>query len=281
MTDVLLTNDDGFGAHGLAVATELLARALPSARVWTVVPRTDRSGGSHAVSLRGSIGVERVGPRTIVVDGTAADCVVLAGHGLVPRPDLVVAGVNGGPNLGDDLHYSATTSAAAEAALQGIPALAVSLAWSFDDPGRGRGWPAVLMVGVPFLAGLAAAEAPAVSRFWNLNVPDVDVARLRGLRRCPLGRRRAEISLTREAGEAAGERWRIRAAHRGHAGPPGCDLELVAAGFATVSAVGLEPVDGGDAPWLEALIDPSRDPLLDPSRDPSAPARPVAAGWSA
>ena len=122
---ILVSNDDGIHAPGIAA----LATALEAAGdVWVVAPDRERSAVGHALTLHRPLTAEPLGPRRFAVNGTPSDCVNLALLGLLPvRPQVVVAGVNAGSNLGDDVTYSGTVSAALEGALLGVPGLAVSL----------------------------------------------------------------------------------------------------------------------------------------------------------
>lgn len=122
---ILVTNDDGVHATGLAVLTEHLA-AL--GRVVVVAPDRERSAVSHALTLHAPVRAEELRPLVFAVDGTPTDCVNLGIHGLFKgKPDLVVSGINRGGNLGDDVTYSGTVAAAMEATLMGVPAFAISL----------------------------------------------------------------------------------------------------------------------------------------------------------
>jgi 5'-nucleotidase len=123
---ILVSNDDGIHAPGLS----RLAAALEAVgEVYVVAPDRERSAVGHALTLHRPLRVERLGPRRFSVNGTPTDCVNLGILGMLPvRPDVVVAGVNAGSNLGDDVTYSGTVSAAMEGCLLGVPALAVSLA---------------------------------------------------------------------------------------------------------------------------------------------------------
>src|SRR5579885_1894313 len=122
---ILLTNDDGYNAPGLCA----LAEALKDfAEVSIVAPSRERSGAAQSLTLRQPIVCERAGERHWAVDGTPADCVIVALHKLLPqKPDLVISGINHGANLGENIYYSGTVGAAREAALHQVPALAVSL----------------------------------------------------------------------------------------------------------------------------------------------------------
>ena len=121
---ILLTNDDGFGADGLRILEEALA---PLGKVWVVAPDREQSGQGHALTLHHPLRFARRGPRQFVVQGTPTDCIYLGVHKILPdRPALVASGINRGFNLGDDITYSGTVSAAFEATLMSVPAFAVS-----------------------------------------------------------------------------------------------------------------------------------------------------------
>jgi len=122
---ILLSNDDGISSEGIAILQETLA-ALDE--IWVVAPDRDQSAVSHSLTLHRPLRIEPVGPRAFAVDGTPTDCINLAINGLLQeRPRLVISGINRGANLGDDITYSGTVSAAMEATLLGVPAIAVSL----------------------------------------------------------------------------------------------------------------------------------------------------------
>jgi 5'-nucleotidase len=130
---VLLSNDDGFAAPGIAALRSALARF---AEVVVCAPERNQSGVSHGLTLSQVLRLRQVAEHVFAVDGTPADCIYVALNGgtrvLPRRPELVVAGVNLGPNLGVDIHYSGTVAAAREGALRGLPSLAVSMAVDGD-----------------------------------------------------------------------------------------------------------------------------------------------------
>ena len=175
---VLLSNDDGVHAAGLRA----LAAAFDGHEVWVVAPDREQSASSHAISLHRPLRLVEVAPRWYAVDGTPTDAVYM-GLNLVLkdlRPDVVVSGVNHGPNLGNDVLYSGTVAAAMEGALLGVNAIAVSLAapppHDFAEAAR-------------FAAALAAqiaATPPPAPLLLNVNVPAGPV---RGYRFVRLGRR--------------------------------------------------------------------------------------------
>jgi 5'-nucleotidase len=178
---ILLSNDDGVHAAGLRA----LAAAFAGDEVWVVAPDREQSASSHAISLHRPLRVLEVTPRWWSVDGTPTDAVYVGLHHVLKGMpvDLVVSGINHGPNLANDVHYSGTVAAAMEGALLGVPALAVSLAapppHDFTEAAR-------------FAAALArrVAAAPRAPReetlLLNVNVPPGPV---RGFRVAPLGKR--------------------------------------------------------------------------------------------
>ena len=127
---ILVTNDDGAHAPGI----QALAAGLEGkGEVWVVAPDREASASGQSLTLKHPLRAEKVEPRVVAVDGTPADCVNLAIVKLLPRrPDLVLAGINRGGNLGDDIFYAGTVGAAREATFFGIPAIAVSLAARAD-----------------------------------------------------------------------------------------------------------------------------------------------------
>ncbi len=134
--NVLVTNDDGIHAPALRRLREALA---PLGRVTIVAPDRDQSATSHALTLARPFRIQRHEPDVFSVDGTPTDCVVTSFNGLLERrPDVVISGINHGPNMGEDVFYSGTVAAAIEGALQGVPGVAVSLATKepadFADP---------------------------------------------------------------------------------------------------------------------------------------------------
>ncbi|MFL5264878.1 MAG: 5'/3'-nucleotidase SurE [Anaeromyxobacteraceae bacterium] len=175
---ILLSNDDGVYARGLAA----LAAAFPDDEVWIVAPDREQSASSHSISLARPLRVTELGPRRYAVDGTPTDAVYM-GLNLVlrgRRPDLVISGVNHGPNLGNDVLYSGTVAAAMEGALLGVNAIAVSLAGApTNDFEHAAAFAAAL-------ARRVAETPPGAPALLNVNVPPGPV---KGYRFARLGKR--------------------------------------------------------------------------------------------
>lgn len=167
--NIVLTNDDGYDAPGLCAAFHALS-AIGTVHV--VAPTTERSACSHAITLRRPITVERIDHDLLgtlyAVDGTPADCVRLAVAALIDKPiDLVFAGINAGANAGVDTHYSGTVAAAREAAILGVPAIAMSQALRVNVQ---RDWDAATDI-ASYLVPKLLDEALPGPGFWSVNLP--------------------------------------------------------------------------------------------------------------
>jgi len=238
--NILLTNDDGVGARGLR---ELRRALAPLGSVTVVAPDRERSSTSHSLTLRQPLRVCRVEEGVSSVDGTPTDCVLLAVHDLLDRPpDLLVSGINHGPNLGDDVTYSGTVAAAFEGTLLGIPSVAISLVLDGpgcqDAPGRFDG-----------AAGFARRLARQVGReglppgtLLNVNVPDLPAAELAGFRWTRLGKRVYENVVSRGR-DARGEVYFEIGGDLTWREEEGTDFAALAEGFISVTPVHLDLTD--------------------------------------
>lgn len=176
---ILISNDDGFRAPGLAA----LARALePLGECAVVAPDRNRSGSSSSLTLDRPLHTHSQGNGFIAVEGTPTDCVHLAINGMLERvPDMVVSGVNHGANMGDDVIYSGTVAAAMEGRFLGLPALAVSLVGD-------RHYDTAARVARELVERLGAEALPR-DTILNVNVPDRPYHELAGWRGTRLGNR--------------------------------------------------------------------------------------------
>jgi 5'/3'-nucleotidase len=189
---LLVSNDDGIHSQGLAALEAALGAV---GEVVVVAPDREQSASSHALTLHRPLRIDRIGELRFVVDGTPTDCVNLAVNGIVPRrPALIVSGINKGANLGDDVTYSGTVSAAMEGTLLGIPSIAVSLIgrhdFAFEAAAEfsrrlaewvlAHGLPAdtLLNVNVPQLPGGAAPHGVARTRMGRRRYGDAIVEKV-------------------------------------------------------------------------------------------------------
>ena len=229
---LLLSNDDGYFAPGI----EALAQALEGIGELTVVaPERDRSGASNSLTLDRPLAVRRAPSGFLFVNGTPTDCVHLAVTGLLEDlPDIVVSGINLGPNMGDDTIYSGTVAAATEGYLLGIPSMAVSLTTKngrhFETAGR-----------IARELVLRMRERPPTSPvLLNVNVPDIPYEALRGIEVTRLGKRhKAEpvIKTTNPRGEIV--YWVGAAGGAADAGP-GTDFYAVAGDAVSVTPLQMD-----------------------------------------
>lgn len=178
---ILLTNDDGVNAPGLKVL-ETIASAL-SDDIWVVAPAEEQSGAGHSLTLSTPVRLRKLAERRYCVTGTPTDSVMMAISHLLKDspPDLILSGVNRGANLGEDVTYSGTVSAAMEGALAGIPSIALSQVYSREGLGND----------VPFSPAEAWAERvlrPLIARkldhrtLININFPAIPADQVKGIR---------------------------------------------------------------------------------------------------
>lgn len=230
---ILITNDDGIGAFGI----KSLAEALKGkGELYVVAPERERSAVGHAITMHKPLRANRVsyfgsGVKAWAVNGTPSDCVKLGIEALLEKePDMIFSGINQGPNLGTDVLYSGTVSAAIEGAILGIPSAALSLAsYEADDYGVACDFAAVLADNI-FDNGLEK------DTLLNVNVPALTENEIKGVSITSLGTRRYRNS------------FEVRKDPRGHdyywmSGEAvdeynnDCDLSLITRGYITVTPI--------------------------------------------
>jgi 5'-nucleotidase len=189
---ILISNDDGIDAPGIKVL-EKIARELTD-DVWIVAPEMEQSGASHSLTTRRPLRLNEIEPRRYAVDGTPTDCVLLAVKKLLRDhlPDLVLSGINGGSNVGEDLTYSGTVAAAIEATLLGIPAMALSQDFRDGDPVP---WANAQKFGPEVLHRLLKLPWPQTTLF-NINFPPVLPEKVSGFAVTTQGKRAIADNLT-------------------------------------------------------------------------------------
>ena len=177
---ILLTNDDGIHAPGLDVL-ETLARQF-SDDIWIVAPAEEQSGAGHSLTLNRPVRLRQYDERRFAVSGTPTDAVMMALRKVLPgKPDVILSGVNRGANLGDDVTYSGTVSAAIEGALAGIPSIAFSQVYASEGMGDAVPFGAAEAWGARVLAPLL--EAPFAPRtLINVNFPALPAQDVHGIR---------------------------------------------------------------------------------------------------
>ena len=193
---ILITNDDGINAPGLQVLTQIATEiAGPGGEVWTVAPAFEQSGVAHCISYTHPMMIAELGPRRFAAEGSPADCVLAAIYDVLDgaRPDLVLSGVNRGNNAGENVLYSGTIGGAMEAALQGVPAIALSQFFGPDnaklaDPFESARVHGAAVVRALLDKGLWTQDDYRI--FYNVNFPPLPAAATLGLKVAAQGFRR-------------------------------------------------------------------------------------------
>ncbi len=233
---VLISNDDGIDAPGLKVLERIVRKF--AREVWVVAPETEQSAASHSLTLRRPLRIRKVSGRRYAVDGTPTDCMLLAERFIMKerRPDIVLAGINRGANLGEDVTYSGTVAVAMEATLLGIPAVALSLV---REDGHALKWSTAEQWTERVLRRLVSMAWPA-NVLINVNFPDVPARSVTGIEVTRQGRRKIGDQLV-EGVDPRGEPYfwigvqrtedRLRA---------GSDLEAVCRGAISVTPLSLD-----------------------------------------
>lgn len=235
---ILLTNDDGIHAEGLA-SLERIARTL-SDDVWVVAPEMDQSGFAHSLSLSEPLRLRRIGERRYAVRGTPTDCVIMGARKVLPGlPDLILSGINSGANLADDVTYSGTVAGAMEGALLGIRSIAISQAYTHVGEDRH----------VPY--GTAEALAPALLErlvstplpdgvLLNVNFPNVAPEKVAGTVVTSQGRLVHSLWLDeRRDGRGIPYYW-MRFGREPAESKAGTDIEALRNGFVSVTPLHLD-----------------------------------------
>ncbi|MCF6179027.1 MAG: 5'/3'-nucleotidase SurE [Geopsychrobacter sp.] len=226
MSFILVTNDDGVHSPGLAS----LADAVPAAeRTFVVAPDRNRSAIGHALTLDSPLRVDEIRHDVFSVDGTPTDCVNLGVHGLFNgQPKLVVAGINLGANLGDDITYSGTVCAAMEAALMGIPAIAFSLdvrQFIIEDLSR------AVAVARQLINFVLDSSLPT-GTFLNVNIP---AGKISGVSLTRQGKRHYGEGVVRKTDPRGRHYYWIGGGFTGFEDLPGSDCNAVAAGEVSIT----------------------------------------------
>ncbi|MDR0807634.1 MAG: 5'/3'-nucleotidase SurE [Gemmobacter sp.] len=194
---ILITNDDGINAPGLEALTAIAAEiAGPEGEIWTVAPAFEQSGVGHCISYTHPMLVAKLGPRRYAAEGSPADCVLAALYDVLQgaKPDLVLSGVNRGNNAAENALYSGTLGGAMEAALQGVPAIALSQflgpeTRDLTDPFEAARTHGTQVVRAILDCGIWAQDAD-YRLFYNVNFPPVPAAKVKGSRVTTQGFRR-------------------------------------------------------------------------------------------
>jgi 5'-nucleotidase len=238
---ILLTNDDGIEAPGLRANYEALAK-LPGVNISVIAPDRNWSISGHNKTMDRPLRVKEVkwwgsNIAAFSTDGTPADCVSLASLGFLPNaPDLVISGINSGPNLGDDVTYSGTVAAAMEAHIAGYAAIAVSLDayldWKFETPAT-----FIAALVSRFLTGELELKS---DMFWNVNVPNLLSDEIKGVEVTRQGRRIYTDELFKRTDPRGGAYYWIGGERPGGHLIEGTDIEAISQGKISITPLMLD-----------------------------------------
>ncbi|HET9275246.1 MAG TPA: 5'/3'-nucleotidase SurE [Gemmatimonadales bacterium] len=231
--NILVSNDDGIHAPGIALLADVCRQV---GQVTVVAPDREQSGTSHSLSLHGPLRPRRRHDGSFQVDGTPTDCVLLAIGALMPEPpQFVFSGVNHGPNMGEDVFYSGTVSAAMEAVTLGIPGVAISLASRDEElleTYRSR------LIGL--VRRITSVESYPRLTLLNINLPGIPGDQVKGVRVCKLGSRYFSESLTRMKDPWGREVFWIGGGEITWTGDADSDHQAVADGYIALTPLHLD-----------------------------------------
>ena len=236
---ILLTNDDGVHAPGLE-ALEAIARQF-SDDIWICAPDEEQSGMGHALTLTRPVRLRKHGERRVSVTGTPTDSVTMGLRQVMDgEPDVILSGVNRGANLGDDITYSGTVSAAIEGALAGIRSIALSQVIGRDDAGHDMSFAAAQEWGAKVLGPLLDTPLPERT-LVNVNFPPCDPGAVKGIRAVRQGFHDYSRGTVVEGRDPRGFRYYwfgLQAIE--HTLDHGTDLEAIADGYVSVTPLQLD-----------------------------------------
>ena len=239
---LLLSNDDGYFAPGLAALAEGLA---PLGEVTVVAPERDRSGASNSLTLDRPLSLRKAHNGFLYVNGTPTDCVHMAVTGLLElEPDIVVSGINNGANMGDDTLYSGTVAAATEGYLLGIPAIAVSLVGH-----EFKHYATAARVARELVERLVRAPFD-VPMLLNVNVPDVPYESIKGFEVTRLGRRHKAQPVVPGKNPRGETVYWVGPAGAAREAGPGTDFNAVERGAVSITPLQVDLTHAGQIPLV-------------------------------
>ena len=238
---ILLTNDDGVHAEGLA-ALERIARSL-SDDVWIVAPETDQSGLAHSLSLSEPLRLRRIADKHYALRGTPTDCVIMGIRQVMQaKPDLVLSGVNSGSNVADDVTYSGTVAGAIEGTLQGVRSFALSQAYLYRDGTRTVPWEVVEAHAPALLDKLLHVDLPD-GTFLNLNFPNCRPDEVQGVEVTAQGNLAFNLQVDERADGRGFPYYWLRFGERSGTFRPGTDIHALKQNRVSVTPLKLDLTD--------------------------------------
>lgn len=239
---ILLSNDDGVHAPGLKILYEELKKI---GRVKVVAPLEEKSTTGHSLTLHKPLRIIEMGPDFYGVSGSPADCVYIGIKQVMKEmPDLVVSGINRGANLGQDVYYSGTVSAAREGCMLGLPAYAVSLNVDFKSQKTEDklNYRTAAKMTVKIIKDYQTRQFPKFT-LLNINVPDLPLARIKGVRPARQGFRHYSGSVLKRTDHRGKPYFWVGGQYLGFEPEPNTDCVIVDKGFVAITPLKLDVTD--------------------------------------
>jgi len=241
---ILLSNDDGVHATGLKALYDELKKL---GDVWVVAPLEEKSTTGHSLTIHKPLRMISISPRFYGVSGSPADCVYMGIREVIGgMPDLVVSGINRGANLGQDVYYSGTVSAAREACILGIPSLAVSLSIDFARaPAESKiHYSSAAKIAVKLLKQIRKTKTKMPKHtLLNLNVPDLPLSKIKGMKLARQGFRYYSGSILRRRDHRGKDYYWVGGSYEGYSKDAGTDCMTVESGYASLTPLKLDSTD--------------------------------------
>lgn len=263
MMRILITNDDGIQAPGLAVLQAIAAEiAGPDGEVWTVAPAFEKSGVSHCINYVHPSLITEVGPHRYAVEGAPADCVIAGIYDVLggAAPDLLLSGVNRGNNSGENTMYSGTIGAAIEGALQGCKSIALSQFYGPGNRSLDNKFEAASVHGAEVVRKLldhgAWGDGATYGTFYNVNFPPLPAAEVKGTRAVAQGARAGAKFSAEAQTTPSGRRflW-VKGSRQDIAGAPDTDVTVNLDGWISVTPMHCDLTVYDDLPALARALE--------------------------
>ncbi len=240
---ILITNDDGIHAPGLAIA-ERVARTLTE-DVFVIAPESEQSGVAHSLSLNDPLRLREISPRHFALKGTPTDCVIMGVRKILADrpPDLILSGVNSGQNLAEDVSYSGTIAGAMEGTILGIPSIALSQVYDFFAGRQHIHWSCAEAHAAATVSKLIDAGIPP-GVLMNVNFPNCLPAEVKGVAVTMQGQRSNDLMRIEDRKDGRGIPYYWISFQRGNFTPgAGTDLEAVEENKISVTPLRLDFTD--------------------------------------
>ena len=243
---ILLSNDDGVSSEGLSSLRQILSMTDD---VWVVAPDSERTCAAHAITVHNPLRINNHGDQVFSTNGTPADCVVLATQVILPRkPDLVISGINKGPNMGQDVVYSGTVAAAKEGAFAGVASIAVSLngrkGFHFEDASRS----------VKHIVNTIRDNPLPPSTFLNINIPNTSYEKVKGFEVTSLGKRIYNGNIIERQDPRGGKYYWIGGNNEGFEPIIGTDLHAVHRGYLSITPLHWDLTSYGSLDYVRTIF---------------------------